>query len=224
MQASPDNSSDVTRTVVRTRNYETIRGKTGAQLIFIQRLTFFANYWSQIDEGQTHVFQLFTPQTRKVTQMQETVSNIVSEITQEGSSDRLNATEFARHLQDRHGKRNAEKVFKELQELQPLIEEANMLTDELRGEEEEEWNFNPRVLSNVILGVAHSFGFSRFFRCPCCGAHTWEVETAREVLWLTGGVRFGVVYCVFSLLACTVGCVAQLASTTSANSVLRQRS
>mmetsp|Transcript_3034 Transcript_3034/g.6052 ORF Transcript_3034/g.6052 Transcript_3034/m.6052 type:complete len:1622 (-) Transcript_3034:66-4931(-) len=97
--------------------------------------------------GRTHVFQLFIPQAPD--QIKSSVNEMASALHIENSGQQILVKEYAAHLQERIGIERASKVFHALQELQPLVEEANDLTEELRGGEDE-LVFKAHVLTDVL--------------------------------------------------------------------------
>uniref|UniRef100_A0A7S1ARQ8 Kinesin motor domain-containing protein n=1 Tax=Noctiluca scintillans TaxID=2966 RepID=A0A7S1ARQ8_NOCSC len=103
--------------------------------------------------GQRHVFHLFIPQSHAQEQEARNKSDshlmdLISHITP-ASSEQILAKEYASHLRQRVGKEFAETVFRQLYDLQPLIDEANSLADEMRGHDEHELVFKAHVLSDV---------------------------------------------------------------------------
>jgi len=98
--------------------------------------------------GRSHLFQLFIPQDQSAPQ-DTRMTRLVDEISLESYGGQLLAKEYAAHLKERIGGERAIAVFTILQEIKPLVDEANDLTDELRGGEEHELVFKAHVLTDV---------------------------------------------------------------------------
>lgn len=98
--------------------------------------------------GRAHVFQLFVPQERKAP-ADVRMTRLVDEIALESYGGQLLAKEYAGHLKDRIGGERAVTVFTALQEVKLIVDEANDLTEELRGGEEHELVFKAHVLTDV---------------------------------------------------------------------------
>jgi len=99
--------------------------------------------------GQTHVFLLCIPQAPIDTTSKSLMTSIISEIAVDRGEQML-AREYAAHLKERMGQQRAEQVFRQLQELEPLVEEANQLTEELRGDHYTEIVLKLHVLTDVM--------------------------------------------------------------------------
>lgn len=95
--------------------------------------------------GRAHVFQLCVPKAGP----QESMKEIVDKLVPSDMSEKILFEEYARHLQRRIGEERAHRVFENLTALQPLVDEANDLTEELRGGEEDELLFKAHVLTDV---------------------------------------------------------------------------
>jgi len=103
--------------------------------------------------GPTHVFQVFIPQAaaqKPPEDAQHDVASIIKSITRDGTFERTNAKQFAAHMKERVGGKRTEKMLHQLQELLPLVEEANVMTEELREDGDYEFVFKPQVLTNVL--------------------------------------------------------------------------
>jgi len=130
--------------------------KSGVAMVYVNNQLVLRNATlregDKLRIGQTHVFQLNVPQTKEEVASKEpvdTITSIVGDITTEGTSDRLNATEFASQLRRESARRGRKECSGELSELQPLIDEANVITEELRGDENFDFTFTPHVLCTV---------------------------------------------------------------------------
>jgi len=99
--------------------------------------------------GQTHVFLLCIPQAPVETRSKSLMTSIISEIAV-GRGEQMLAREYAAHLKERMGLPRAEQVFRQLQQLEPFIEEANQLTQELRGDHHTEIVLKLHVLTDVM--------------------------------------------------------------------------
>jgi hypothetical protein len=98
--------------------------------------------------GRAHVFQLFVPQDRQEPQ-DARITKLVDDLALDSNGGHMLAKEYAAHLKERIGSERAFSVFSALQEIQPLVDEANDITDELRGGEEHEFVFKAHVLTDV---------------------------------------------------------------------------
>uniref|UniRef100_A0A7S1F2Y7 Kinesin motor domain-containing protein n=1 Tax=Noctiluca scintillans TaxID=2966 RepID=A0A7S1F2Y7_NOCSC len=98
--------------------------------------------------GRAHVFQLFVPQDRQEPQ-DARITKLVDDLVMDSNGGHMLAKEYAAHLKERIGSERAFSVFSALQEIQPLVDEANDITDELRGGEEHEFVFKAHVLTDV---------------------------------------------------------------------------
>lgn len=93
--------------------------KSGVAMVYVNNQLVLRNATlregDKLRIGQTHVFQLNVPQTKEEVASKEpvdTITSIVGDITTEGTSDRLNATEFASQLKARVGKERSERVLR----------------------------------------------------------------------------------------------------------------
>jgi len=107
--------------------------------------------------GPTHVFQVQIPKAAAAAAAAKTedggprgVASIIKSITREGTFERTNAKQYAAHMKERVGGARTEVMLEQLQELLPLIEEANVMTEELREDADHEYIFKPQVLTNVL--------------------------------------------------------------------------
>jgi len=104
--------------------------------------------------GQSHVFQLFVPEVEHDLDLAEAVTSCaeddVAYFTTDGSSDRHMANELAGYLKDRIGSQRTDQLFHRVREIQPFIDEANLLNEELLGDEEYEYVFSPHLLAGVV--------------------------------------------------------------------------
>jgi len=97
-----------------------------------------------------HSFLLTIPQAHNE-QDGRNVSTILSKMAQRSKTDdesRL-AQEYATHLRERIGKDRTIRILTDLEKLQEQVEEANELTEDLRGGEEFEWEFQAQVMMEV---------------------------------------------------------------------------
>jgi len=101
--------------------------------------------------GTTHVFQLNIPQDRRAQSVTGFVDKLVADTAV--SSNRL-AQEYANHLRDRIGKERTLMVLRALEHVQVLVDEANEMTEELRGGEPYELEFQAQVLADVASAAA----------------------------------------------------------------------
>eukprot|EP00929_Paragymnodinium_shiwhaense_P110073 TRINITY_DN7678_c0_g1_i11.p1 TRINITY_DN7678_c0_g1~~TRINITY_DN7678_c0_g1_i11.p1 ORF type:complete len:1692 (+),score=367.72 TRINITY_DN7678_c0_g1_i11:77-5152(+) len=92
--------------------------------------------------GATHVFQFVVP---TVDHKQE-----VSELLVVEAGKRRMSVKYSAHLEECVGSDNVAAVSKELLDLQPLIEEANSITDEVRGSTTHECVFRAHVLTDMV--------------------------------------------------------------------------
>lgn len=100
--------------------------------------------------AQTHSFCLFVPQAQKSKQGEDkAMSSLISGLTNDQSGAQFLAKEYAAHLKDRIGFERTSKVFDRLKNLQPLVDEANDLTEELRGDDSYELVFKAHVLTDI---------------------------------------------------------------------------
>lgn len=103
--------------------------------------------------GHAHVFHLRVPQAQEGgPQRKSSLANIhasINEFTKDDSNEQLLAKEYGAHLKERVGRDRAEGVFEQLTQLLPLVEEANELTDELRGDHANGLLFKAHVLTDV---------------------------------------------------------------------------
>jgi len=104
--------------------------------------------------GQSHVFQLFVPEVEHDLDLAEAVTSCaeddVAYFTSDGSSDRHMANELAGYLKDRIGSERTDQLFHRVREIKPFIDEANLLNEELLGDEDYEYVFNPHLLTGVV--------------------------------------------------------------------------
>lgn len=103
--------------------------------------------WLRI--GCTHRFQLIVPRDTAQLRRRAAMHTMVNDLTGLCSSQQALAKEYASQLEERIGHKRATEVFKELQMLQPLIDEANHITEELRGSSSHELIFKSQVLTDV---------------------------------------------------------------------------
>jgi len=101
----------------------------------------------RIRVGLTHRFKLCIPDVRK--ESHELSMRIIEDITVDCSDQKFLAQEYIGHLENRIGPKRATKVMHDLRAMQPLVDEANELTDELRGGEDKELVFKLHVLTDV---------------------------------------------------------------------------
>eukprot|EP00443_Scrippsiella_acuminata_P052067 CAMPEP_0115563188 /NCGR_PEP_ID=MMETSP0271-20121206/101906_1 /TAXON_ID=71861 /ORGANISM="Scrippsiella trochoidea, Strain CCMP3099" /LENGTH=306 /DNA_ID=CAMNT_0002997389 /DNA_START=89 /DNA_END=1006 /DNA_ORIENTATION=+ len=99
--------------------------------------------------GSTHIFQLFIPQEVTRNQQGHRVTELVDKMVAGCSSQNRLAQEFATHLRERIGKDRTLEVLRSLDSVQALVDEANEMTEELRGGESHEFEFKAQVLSDV---------------------------------------------------------------------------
>jgi len=126
--------------------------KNGVAQVFVENELVFgtrkARNKDKIRIGRAHVFQLFVPQDRQEPQ-DARITKLVDDLVGECNGGHMLAKEYAVHLKERIGSERAFSVFSALQEIQPLVDEANEITDELRGGEEHEFVFKAHVLTDV---------------------------------------------------------------------------
>eukprot|EP00929_Paragymnodinium_shiwhaense_P029715 TRINITY_DN16975_c0_g2_i1.p1 TRINITY_DN16975_c0_g2~~TRINITY_DN16975_c0_g2_i1.p1 ORF type:complete len:1003 (-),score=200.46 TRINITY_DN16975_c0_g2_i1:111-3119(-) len=104
--------------------------------------------------GPTHVLQLFIPKAKAKALERKTVTmragSIVEMMLDDADGEQILAKEYAEHLEQRIGRRGASRVFSALQDLRSCVEEANEITQELRGEEAFGLEFRAHVLTEVM--------------------------------------------------------------------------
>lgn len=98
--------------------------------------------------GRTHVFQLFIPRTQSKLDRRESIAVLIEQ-TEKGIGEQILAKEYAQHLKERIGPEKAKRVFLRFKELQSAVEEANEISEELRGDEAHELVFKAHVLTDV---------------------------------------------------------------------------
>jgi len=103
--------------------------------------------------GRTHRFQLFIPKAPS-TGMRSSMDGRIETLAKQHVNDQDLVKEFASYLEERMGRDRVEDIFGTLQDLQPLIDEANDITHELRGSEADELMFKTHILADV-LGNQH---------------------------------------------------------------------
>lgn len=86
----------------------------------------------RIRVGSTHRFQLLVPRGDCVAEARGSIDSIILGFTEEAGQQML-AGEYAAQLEERIGHHQAKEVLMDLWNLQPLIDEANTITTELRG-------------------------------------------------------------------------------------------
>jgi len=106
--------------------------------------------------GRAHVFAVFVPmetlESNKRGGGKSRATTIANEIAAADSASEAAsflAREYAQQLQERIGGERAASVLAAMHEVQPLIEEANDLTDEIRGGEDFEYQFKAQILTDV---------------------------------------------------------------------------
>ena len=65
-------------------------------------------------------------------------------------ADQSQANELAGYLKDRIGSERTDQLFHRVREIKPFIDEANLLNEELLGDEDYEYVFNPHLLTGVV--------------------------------------------------------------------------
>eukprot|EP00927_Polykrikos_kofoidii_P053538 TRINITY_DN48148_c0_g1_i1.p1 TRINITY_DN48148_c0_g1~~TRINITY_DN48148_c0_g1_i1.p1 ORF type:complete len:1831 (+),score=248.79 TRINITY_DN48148_c0_g1_i1:42-5534(+) len=128
--------------------------KIGAPQVFLNGEVVHDRVWlhdrDRLRVGCTHRFKLFIPRADDSCgglQRKKTVEAIIDDLVD--TSEQVLAKEFASQLEERIGRTRATGVFRELAALQPLIDEANEITHELRGGDMKKLGFKTQVLADV---------------------------------------------------------------------------
>lgn len=133
--------------------------KSGAALVYVNSTIVLQSHvlrdGDRLRVGLTHVFRVCNPQEAmrpEEEKMEEgrRMSGIIEAITQDGTSERINAQQFASQMRERVGVANTEKMLLQFQEVLPLIEEANYITEELRDDENHDIVFKAHMLTHVL--------------------------------------------------------------------------
>eukprot|EP00927_Polykrikos_kofoidii_P034247 TRINITY_DN29080_c0_g1_i1.p1 TRINITY_DN29080_c0_g1~~TRINITY_DN29080_c0_g1_i1.p1 ORF type:complete len:1778 (+),score=310.46 TRINITY_DN29080_c0_g1_i1:103-5436(+) len=148
MHRTVSNGSNIDR---RQRHGSLFKG--GVALITVNgeavRCTRTLNHEDRLRLGRSHTFQVFIPRQGKA-RPQGRVSQFVDIMEFDTMGAKFLAKEYARYLKESIGPAKALQVFKSLGDMQPLVEEANDMTQELRGNEEDELHFQATILQDIL--------------------------------------------------------------------------
>lgn len=116
--------------------------------------------------GCTHLFQLVVPHSAE---KRRTMHGIIDELTDKDSTEQVLAQQYAVQLEGRIGRKRATAIFRSLKALQPIIDEGNEITKELRGHGPYELAFRSQVLTDVTQDSYTPEILVALRRIPCAG-------------------------------------------------------
>lgn len=103
----------------------------------------------RIRAGTAHTFELFVPKEMELSNQEDKyISGHISGLAASPEGTLL-ASEYAEQLRERYGTKRASVALDRLQEIWPLVETANDLTEELREDEDFELIFQGEIFSSV---------------------------------------------------------------------------
>lgn len=128
--------------------------KTGVSQVFVNSELVFKkkklNDGDRLRIGTTHTFRICIPCATVTPSRKKTIVSSMIDESFKDDHHKILAQGVASHLKERIGSVRTAEVFEHLKEIRPLVDEANDLTEELRGDERFDFVFSAQILSDPM--------------------------------------------------------------------------